>query len=59
MRGRVWLGHHLGTWTIRISWDIPTYPDLSYLSATYGYVPEISHQDKSGLYCLWSLRLPD
>jgi hypothetical protein len=29
-------GGHLGTWTIRISWDIPTYPTYPDLSATYG-----------------------
>jgi hypothetical protein len=27
---------HLGTMTIRISWDIPTYPTYPDLSATYG-----------------------
>ncbi len=27
---------HLGTWTIRISWDIPTYLTYPDLSATYG-----------------------
>jgi hypothetical protein len=30
-------GHrHLGTWNIRISWDIPTYLTYPDLSATYG-----------------------
>ncbi len=27
---------HLGTWNIRISWDIPTYLTYPDLSATYG-----------------------
>ncbi len=40
---------HLGTWTIRISQDIPTYLTYPDLSATYGKV-RINFQDKSPGY---------